>query len=117
MFEGKDEIEGYADLTFERLAFVVCRGGWPQAIDMKDEEALKQPRCYYNTYVHSDINKADNIKKKTESVKRLMRSYARSQGSQVPNTVLVHGDLVNDLHTFSFLFETLCIRDLRIYAN
>ena len=84
---------------------------------MKDEEALKQPRCYYNTYVHSDINKADNIKKNPESVKRLMRSYARSQGSQVPNTVLVHGDLVNDLHTFGFLFETLCIRDLRIYTD
>ena len=26
-------------------------------------------------------------------------------------------DLVNDLHTFGFLFETLCIRDLRIYAD
>ena len=96
---------------------MVCRGGWPQAIDMKDEEALKQPRCYYNTFIHSDINKADNIKKNPESVKRLMRSYARSQGSQVPNTVLVHGDLVNDLRTFGFLFETLCIRDLRIYTD
>ena len=84
---------------------------------MKDEEALKQPRCYYNTYVHSDINKADNIKKNPKRVGALMRSYARSQGSQVPNTVLVHGDLVNDLHTFGFLFETLCIRDLRIYAD
>ena len=84
---------------------------------MKDEEALKQPRCYYNTYVHSDINKADNIKKNPKKVEALMRSYARNQGSQVPNTVLVHGDLINDLQTFVFLFETLCIRDLRIYAN
>ena len=183
MFEGKDEIEGYADLTFERLAFVVCRGGWPQAIDMKDQEALKQPSCYYNTIVHSDINKADNIKKNPKRVEALMRSYARNQGSQVPNTVLVQDvksndetsineetvatylkalrrifviedmpawnpnlrsktairssdtryyidpsiavaalglgpvDLVNDLHTFGFLFETLCIRDLRIYAD
>ena len=25
--------------------------------------------------------------------------------------------LVNDLETFSFLFETLCVRDLRVYAN
>lgn len=84
---------------------------------MKDEEALKQPRCYYNTFVHSDINKADNIKKNPKRVEALMRSYARSQGSQVPNTVLVPDDLVNDLQTFGFLFETLCIRDLRIYAD
>lgn len=183
MFEENEKIEGYADLTFKRLAFVICRGGWPQAIDMKDEEALKQSSCYYNTIVHSDINKADNIKKNTKRVEALMRSYARNQGSQVPNTVLVQDvksndetsineetvatylkalsrifviedmpawnpnlrsktairssdtryyidpsiavaalglgpdDLVNDLHTFGFLFETLCIRDLRIYAD
>ncbi len=26
-------------------------------------------------------------------------------------------DLLNDLHTFGFLFETLCVRDLRVYAD
>lgn len=183
MFEGNEKIEGYANLTFERLAFVVCRGGWPQAIDMRDEIALDQAIDYYTAVVHSDINRADNIEKNPERVKRLMRSYARNQGSQVPNTVLVKDvanndetsineetvatylkalrkifviedmpawnpnlrsktairssdtryyidpsiavaalglgpdDLISDLHTFGFLFETLCIRDLRIYAN
>lgn len=183
MFEGKEEIEGYAALTLERLAFVVCRGGWPQAIGMRDEIALDQAIDYYTAVVHSDINRADNIEKNPERVKRLMRSIARNQGSQVPNTVLVQDvknndetsineetvatylkalrkifviedmpawnpnlrsktairssdtryyidpsiavaalglgpdDLINDLHTFGFLFETLCIRDLRIYAD
>jgi hypothetical protein len=27
------------------------------------------------------------------------------------------GDLINDLKTFGFLFETLCVRDLRVYAQ
>lgn len=183
MFEENEKIEGYADLTFERLAFVVCRGGWPQAIDVRDEIALDQAIDYYTAVVHSDINRADNIEKNPERVKRLMRSYARNQGSQVPNTVLVKDvanndetsineetvatylkalrkifviedmpawnpnlrsktairssdtryyidpsiavaalglgpdDLISDLHTFGFLFETLCIRDLRIYAD
>ena len=26
-------------------------------------------------------------------------------------------DLMNDLNTFELLFETLCVRDLRVYAN
>jgi len=26
-------------------------------------------------------------------------------------------DLINDLNTFGFLFENMCIRDLRIYAD
>ena len=112
-----------------------------------------------------------------------MRSYARNQGSQVPNTVLARdvsandeesmsqetvaaylnalrkifvvedmpawnpnlrsktairssdtryyvdpsiaaaalgigpNDLLNDLNTFGFIFETLCVRDLRIFAD
>lgn len=118
-----------------------------------------------------------------ERVKRLMRSYARNQGSQVPNTVIAQdiaandetpaneetvasylsalrkifvvedmpawnpnlrsktairtsdtryyvdssiavaalgigpNDLINDLKTFGFLFETLCVRDLRVFAD
>ena len=152
-------------------------------MDMRDEIALDQAVDYYDAVVHSDINRADDVQKDAEKVKRLMRSYARNQGAQVPNTVLSRdisanedttiseetvasyvnalrkifviedmpawnpnlrsktairssntryyidpsiaaaalgigpNDLINDLNTFSFLFETLCIRDLRIFAD
>ena len=56
MFEGKDEIEGYADLSFERLAFRFAL----VVVDMRDEIALDQAIDYYTTFVHSDINHADN---------------------------------------------------------
>ena len=26
-------------------------------------------------------------------------------------------DLINDLNTFGFMFETMCVRDLRVYAD
>ncbi len=183
LFDGVKEIDGASELTIDRLAFLVCRGGWPQAIDMRDEIALDQAMDYYEAVVRSDINRADNVKKNPEMVKRLMRSYARNQGSQIPNTVLAQdvfanderpmseetiasyinalrkifvvedvpawnpnlrsktairssdtryyvdpsiaaaalgigpNDLLNDLKTFGFLFETLCIRDLRIFAD
>lgn len=183
LFEQPDEIDGESKLDIERLAFLVCRGGWPQAIDMRDEIALDQPIDYYEAVVKSDINRADGVQKNPERVKRLMRSYARNQGSQVPNTVIVQDiaandeakmdeetvasylnalrkifviedmpawnpnlrsktairssntryyvdpsiaaaalgigpqDLINDLKTFGFLFETLCVRDLRVFAD
>lgn len=183
LFEGAAEAEGDSHLSMDRLAFLVCRGGWPQAVDMRDEIALDQAIDYYDAVVHSDINRADNVQKNPERVRRLMRSYARNQGCQVPNTVLaqdmaangetpVHeetvasyvnalrrifvvedmpawnpnlrsktairtsdtryyidpsiaaaalgigpNDLINDLKTFGFLFETLCIRDLRVFAD
>lgn len=183
MFNGAAEIDAGSNLSIERLAFLVCRGGWPQSVDMRDEIALDQATDYYDAVVHSDINRADNIQKNSERVKRLMRSYARNQGGQVTNTMLaqdiaengeVHiseetvasyvnalrkifvvedmpawnpnlrskaairssdtryyidpsiaaaalgigpNDLLNDLKTFGFLFETLCIRDLRVFAD
>lgn len=183
LFEGNKEIEGSARLNIDRLAFLVCRGGWPQAVNMREEIALDQAFDYIDGVIHSDINRADNIQKNPERVSRLMRSYARNQGSQVPNTVLAEdikandnrtineetiasytdalrkifviedmpawnpnlrsktaircsdtryyvdpsiatsalglgpNDLLNDLKTFGFLFETLAIRDLRVFSD
>ena len=183
LFENTEEVDGTANLSLDRLAFLICRGGWPQAIDMRDEIALDQARDYYDAVVHSDINRADHVQKNPERVKRLMRSYARNQGGQVPNAVIAQDiaandespiseetvasyldalrkifvvedmpawnpnlrsktairssdtryyidpsiaaaalgvgptDLLNDLKTFGFLFETLCVRDLRVFAD
>lgn len=183
LFAGMPEIDGGTTLSIDRLAFLACRGGWPQAVDMREAIALDQAIDYYDAVVHSDINRADNVQKDAERVKRLMRSYARNQGGQVPNTVLAQdisineattineetvasyvnalrkifvvedlpawnpnlrsktairsadtryfvdpsiataalgigpNDLLNDLKTFGFVFETLCIRDLRVFAD
>lgn len=183
LFEGVTEIAGSSNLSIERLAFLICRGGWPRAIDMHDEIALDQAIDYYDAVARMDINRANNVKKNPERVRRLMRSYARNQGGQVPNTVLAKdiainddasmneetvasyiqalrkifviddmpawnpnlrsktairssdtryyndpsiaaaalgigpNDLLNDLKTFGLLFETLCIRDLRVFAD
>ena len=63
---------------------------------MREEIALDQAHDYYDAVVRSDINRADNVQKNTEKVRRLMRSYARNQGSQVPNTVLALDVSAND---------------------
>ncbi len=183
LFDGNKEIDGESRLSMDRLAFLVCRGGWPQAVDMPEEIALEQAMDYCDAVIRSDINRADNVQKNPERVRRLMRSYARNQGGQVPNTVLAQdiaandetpineetvasyvnalrkifvvedmpawnpnlrsktairssdtryyvdpsiaaaalgigpNDLINDLKTFGFLFETLCIRDIRVFAD
>ena len=183
LFDGNREIDGESRLSMDRLAFLVCRGGWPQAVDMPEEIALEQAMDYCDAVIRSDINRADNVQKNPERVRRLMRSYARNQGGQVPNTVLAQdiaandetpineetvasyvnalrkifvvedmpawkpnlrsktairssdtryyvdpsiaaaalgigpSDLINDLKTFGFLFETLCIRDIRVFAD
>lgn len=183
LFEENLDVDGFSNIDIERLAFLVCRGGWPKAINMRDEIALDQAFDYVEAVIHSDINRADNIQKNPDKVRRLMRSYARNQGTQIANTELARdmqgneegtlneetvatyinalkkifviedmqawnpnlrsktairssdtryyidpsiavaalgigpNDLINDLKTFGFLFETLCVRDLRVFSD
>lgn len=167
----------------ERLAFVICRGGWPRAIEMEDDIALDQAFDYYDAIVNIDVSRVDDVKRDVERTKRLMKSYARNQGCQTAYTVLRDdilandaeqltedtvysytnalrkifviedmpawnpnlrsktairtsdtryfidssiataslgigpNDLVKDLNTMGLFFETMCIRDLRVYAE
>jgi hypothetical protein len=183
LFSKPEKITGRNELDIDKLAFVICRGGWPRAIRMKEKAALSQAEDYYDAVVRSDINRADGISKNPERVKRLMRSFARNQGGQVANTLFRDDisandseglsedtvasyinalkkiyvvedmpawnpnlrsktairtsdtryyvdssiataalgvgpkDLTNDLNTMGLLFETLCVRDLRVYAE
>ncbi len=183
LFDGAETVDGAAHLDLDRLAFLVCRGGWPQAVGMRDEIALEQAFDYFEGVVRSDINRADGSAKNPEWVRRLMRSLARNQGAQVANTQIAAdmeanegisinedtvatyinalkrifvvedmpawnpnlrsktairtsstryftdpsiavaalgagpSDLVGDLKTFGLLFETLCVRDLRVFAD
>ena len=183
LFERPDRIAGTNDFDIDRLAFLICRGGWPHAVGMKEKPALLQAEDYYEAVIKSDINRADGVSKNPERVKRLMRSFARNQGTQISNTMLRDDiisndteslnedtiasyinalknifvvedmaawnpnlrsktsirtsetryyvdpsiavaalgigpkDLTNDLNTMGLLFETLCVRDLRVYAE
>ncbi len=183
LFKGGEDISGASSLGIERLAFLTCRGGWPSCLSLKDDLALDPAINYFEGVVRSDISKADGRAKNELTARRLMRSFARHQGSQAPNSTLsedirmneggtsneetvsayLHAlrkifvvedmeawsprlrsktairtsdtrffsdpsiatsalgvgpsDLLNDLKTFGFLFETLCVRDLRVYAE
>ena len=183
LFSGNLDISGSCDLSLEKLAFLVCRGGWPRATTMRNTTALEQAFDYYDAVVNADISRVDNVERNPERVKLLMRSCARHQGTQASNVVirddmrindnstldedtvysyisalkkifviedmpswnpnlrsktairtsdtryfvdpsiataalgLGPNDLLNDLNTFGLFFETMCMRDLRIFAD
>ena len=81
LFEGKP-IDGYADIDIDQLAFLICRGGWPKALDCPEKIALAQAFDYYTVVVNTDASKVDNVERNPERVERLMRSYARAIASQ-----------------------------------
>ena len=96
LFGSPDSVDGASRVDMDRLAFLICRGGWPQAVDMREEVALDQAIDYFDAVVHSDVNRADGVNKNPERVKRLMRSLARNQGRQVGNTVIAADIASND---------------------
>ena len=96
LFTSPESINGSSDCDIDKLAFLVCRGGWPQAVGMRDKIALQQAVDYCDGVIRSDINRADNVNKNPERVKRLMRSFARAQGSQTPISVIADDISANE---------------------
>lgn len=183
IFDGKHDIAGISNITFERMAFITCRGGWPLAVDMEDDIALDQAFDYIDAVENRDVQRTDGVARDPARVHRLLRAYARHQGTQVSNSAIREdvinnegesfdvdtiasyikalknifviedveawnpilrsktairtsdtryftdpsiataalgvgpNDLLCDLNTFGLIFETLCIRDLRTYAE
>ena len=101
MFSAPEKVRGISSFGIEDLAFVTCRGGWPQAIDMREEIALDQVADYYDSVVNADITRAYGMNRNTERVKRLMRSYARAQGSQMPISAICEDVRANDEKSFN----------------
>ena len=66
---------------------------------MPDEIALDQAYDYYDAVVKSDISRVDGATRDPERVNRLMRSYARNQGTQISNEALKTDMAVNDVNT------------------
>lgn len=83
LFVNADKIDGVSHIDLDRLAYLTCRGGWPKAVLKKTvKAALAQAFNYFDSVVSNDIKRVDDIDRDEELAKRIMRSYARNQGSQ-----------------------------------
>ena len=169
--------------SLAETAYLVCRGGWPQAISQDGETALDRAFEYVDAVVNSDLSRVDGVSRDPRRARLLLKSYARLQGTQstivnirkdmtigdgngpdddtvssylnalrkifvvedseagcpalrsrtairmsptryfsdpsIATAALGIGpeDLMNDIRTYGLLFETMAVRDLRVYAD
>ena len=82
LFSTPEKILQKNELKLTDIAFLICRGGWPTAVGLPEEAALEQAFDYYDAVTNEDITKGDGVKRASERVQRLMRVYARHQGTQ-----------------------------------
>lgn len=184
LFQGKRPVgEDAKPFELEEIAEIICRGGWPQSLLMKGRARFETAKNVLRAIVERDVSRVDKTERNSDRALKLMRSYARLQGTQATAKVIkadlasyemmsidedtvysylnalrklfvvedVHawcpnlrtkdavrtsdtryfvdpslaaaalgagpGELMNDLKTFGFLFETMAVRDLRVYAE
>ena len=95
LFQAPEKILQKNALKLSDIAFLICRGGWPIAVGLPEEAALEQAFDYYDAVTKEDVTNVDGVKRASERVKRLMRAYARHQGTQASIATL-KGDLKNN---------------------
>lgn len=183
LFEGNQvDVGAISELTIEKIAYVLCRGGWPASIDLKGLPSLRMAMDYVEAIINQDVSRVDGIDKNPERVRLLLRSLARNIATTATyqtikddieatdisisdktissyinalRRIFVVEDLqawapslrsktairttekrhfvdpsiatavmrinpegvLNDFSYFGFLFESLCTRDIRIYAQ
>ncbi|MFM1963316.1 MAG: hypothetical protein RLZZ172_2161 [Bacteroidota bacterium] len=79
LFNGTQEDgESASDLTIERIAFLLCRGGWPASLELGEKIAIRMAMDYVDAIINQDVSRVDGIEKNPERVRLLMRSLARN---------------------------------------
>ena len=182
LFDGEAIKPCKSNLKIKDIAYLICRGGWPQSVGKNIDSALLIADQYVKAVCETDINRLDNTLRDPVRVRTFLRSYARNIQTLSKNTVLLEDmksndinltestfyaylnalrrlfvieetpawapnirsktsirtsnkkgfvdsslgtailglspkSLLKDFELFGFLFEAICIRNLRIYAN
>ena len=94
IFNKKIKIDGIkSNITYEKLAYIVCRGGWPGALKIKEEYALDIPKNYIDVLCDSDISEIDGIKRNPKLARTILRAYAR-QISTIDSNKSLYEDVI-----------------------
>ena len=101
LFAGADPTGATAGADFDGIAFALCRGGWPAAVEMSGRRALSHAPDYLDAVVASDIARVDGVSRNPDTARRLLRSLSRLQGSQAAATVIRDDIAANEADSFS----------------
>lgn len=96
----KKDISAVDNHSIDEIAFLICRGGWPAALNHSKKVALKQAFDYYDAVVNDDISRVDRVKRDSERTKRILKSYARNVATQASLETIRSDIISNDVETF-----------------
>lgn len=96
IFDKKINIDGIkSELTYEKLAYVLCRGGWPAALSLEEEDALEIAKTYIDVLCETDISEVDNVSRNPRLARTILRAYAR-QVSTIDSDQSLYDDVISN---------------------
>jgi predicted AAA+ superfamily ATPase len=101
LFENEDDGVYSNYLQLEDIAYLICRGGWPQTTFLQGEIALDQAFDYVDSVVERDIQRVDDVERNADRARRLLRSYARNIAQQVSLKTIQTDIMTNDTATLN----------------
>lgn len=105
LFDGKTFEPCENDVGIEQVAYMLCRGGWPQATFQRGNIALEHACDYFEAIYKVDVHRVDDLRRSSERTRSILRSYARNQGAAVSLSKI--GDDVKVSENMSISYETV----------
>ena len=98
LLNGNRKIDGItSDITYERMAFLICRGGWPDIFNMEDEnDSLGISKNYITAVCESDVSRIDGVSRNSELARLILKSYARLDSTIESNQTLIDDVIANN---------------------
>ena len=61
LFKKSNKIHSVTEVSLEDYAYLLCRGGWPQIMQLSKKNALHLANNFYDGLVNEDINKVCDL--------------------------------------------------------
>lgn len=85
------------EVSLEKLATYIVRGGWPENISVDDKNAHLMPRSYMENVINEDLNNLDDgIEYDKHKTELLLRSLARNESTTVSDSSLLKDMIAQD---------------------
>lgn len=123
LFGGNEDLpwDMNQEFTLERVAHLLCRGGWPISVLAQEEIALEITKNYWNgLFVFEDCENEHFRNKQPEVLKMIVRSYARHISTEAAISTIISdvrqsNERTMDRKTFDDYLEAL--KDLFIIED
>lgn len=94
LFDNKAKDHIIEEVELEDIIKYIIRGGWPESLEMTEEQALNLSQSYIEDVLKHDISSIDGINRDINKMRMILRALARNESTIVSDTTIIKD--VND---------------------